>query len=306
MSALDLKRMLSPLDTKQPRAVDFASPDADIVLSTADGQTFRTYALILRETSGFFRGTLSHPQSPITSPGVVMTLHLDEKADTISALLSVITGKEFPDLDSFETIEPFVEAADKYEMPGPKSLVRRLITTYPFMNDPLRVYAIACRYGWEKEASLASRHSLAYDITDPSVTPSFRGMDWNHLLRLFHLHRARREGLQRDMEDSEKYPTPGLKCECGKDMDVSSWRSLKLRITSELSKNPLGSVITSGAFTDWPEAIAVRDAECTCGDPLFNFGSLVADLQTGVESLPKSIDEVSRSGIHRMTSTVDC
>ncbi|KDQ53634.1 hypothetical protein JAAARDRAFT_39316 [Jaapia argillacea MUCL 33604] len=82
---------------------------------------------------------------------------------------------------SNSVIEPIVYAAEKYDMPGPLSIVCALSMAPHFLSDPLRLYSMACRYTWSEEARSASTLSLSLPIstppnTSPLSTPSPHGL----------------------------------------------------------------------------------------------------------------------------------
>lgn len=53
-------------------------------------------------------------------------------------------------------VDVLLFAAEKYEKPGPVSLIRVLIMTPPLLDQLLRLYAAATHCGWDKEAKHAS------------------------------------------------------------------------------------------------------------------------------------------------------
>lgn len=72
----------------------FNDADGDVVLKSSDGTKFRTYALLLRLSSSFFRTMLDLPQ-PAASHTQGAVLLLDEDAGVIANVLTVISGKAF-------------------------------------------------------------------------------------------------------------------------------------------------------------------------------------------------------------------
>ncbi len=72
----------------------------------------------------------------------------------------MICGLEIPVLDTWDTVEPVLYAAEKYDMPGPASIVRALLRTPTFVDAPLRLYAAACHFGWAEDPRAAPTRSL--------------------------------------------------------------------------------------------------------------------------------------------------
>ncbi|KAH7905182.1 hypothetical protein BJ138DRAFT_1118697, partial [Hygrophoropsis aurantiaca] len=173
----------------------FASPDADIILGAKDRTLFRVHSYTLKTTSGWFRSLFSLPQRPCTSPpatsgftptstsGFASTsfsaevIHLDEDAHTLESLLRMICGLPVHAPTSYDPIDALLFAAEKYDMPGPISLLRILVLTPPLLDQPLRLYAAASRFGWDPEARHASAQTLALNIHAPDHRATLRRLD---------------------------------------------------------------------------------------------------------------------------------
>ena len=123
-----------------------------------------------------------------------MQLYLDEDEKTLDALLRMVCGLPLLPIDTHDLADGLLYAAEKYDMPGPLSIVRLVLQTAPLAMDPLRLYAAACRFGWESEAKTASMQTLTYNLHDPIHRPALQRLSTTAVLDLFALHRARREG----------------------------------------------------------------------------------------------------------------
>lgn len=133
-------RILVALRREEPHPL-FSSPDADVTLGAKDGVLFRVHSFILKTTSGWFRAMYTLPQHS-AAPTIVTQLgmdviYVDEDSKTLEGLLRIICGLPIPRLDSYDTVEPILHAAEKYDMPGPMSVVRALLGTPAFLSDPL-------------------------------------------------------------------------------------------------------------------------------------------------------------------------
>jgi hypothetical protein len=167
---------------------DFSDEGGDIILCSKDGKRFRTSSYTLRTTSAQFRTTLSLPQGPRASVDIIETLHLDEEGATLEGVLRMISGsKELPSLESLDVIEEYLYTAEKYEMPAPISICQLAILSPLVDFNPFHVYRLACRYGWKKEASLASARTLSYDISDEMYKRDLHRMDAKALANLLRL-----------------------------------------------------------------------------------------------------------------------
>lgn len=170
----------------------FSSPEADVVLAAKGAEVyFRLHSHNLKTASGFFKHMFTLPQNTLTDNGV---LYLEEDATTLQNLFLLISGLPVPTIDSYDLVEPLLDAIEKYDTPGPLSIVRLLVMTPPLSGEPFRLYAAACRFGWDAEAKHASTQTLSFNLHDPEVRPYLTRLSTTALLRLFDLHRARREG----------------------------------------------------------------------------------------------------------------
>src|SRR6266851_6560510 len=144
-------------DRKGPRFHPLFSFDADVVLGSRDGVLFRVPSTTLKMTSAWFRTMFTLPQGsppssrsqsqrdtfantaatgPSTAAPAADTeiISLDEDARTLEPLLRMICGLEISTLDTWDAVEPVLYAAEKYEMPGPASIVRALLRTPAFSD----------------------------------------------------------------------------------------------------------------------------------------------------------------------------
>ncbi|KIK39190.1 hypothetical protein CY34DRAFT_808573 [Suillus luteus UH-Slu-Lm8-n1] len=270
----------------------FSSPDADVILGAKDHTLFRIHSWTLKTTSGWFRSLFSMPQRS-SSPNHPETINLDEDSRTLESLLLMICGLPINPLISYDEVDALLFAAEKYEMPGPISLVRVLIMTPPLLGQPLRLYAAATRCGWEEEAKHASSQSLALNIYAPEYQPILRKLHTGAVLDLLNLHRDRREGIRKRLDEQPFVTgTTMLSCpRCRCKIDHHTWRELKYRVVMEMDVRPLGDTIVDVGLTDWPEAIACWDAkcpnaECTC--LLYDKVESLRLIRDCINSLPKT------------------
>jgi hypothetical protein len=105
---------------------------------------------------------------PVATMIPLLWITLDENSEVLGRLLRMISGFEISKWKSFDEIEDLLAAAYKYDMPGPLATALNSFP-WPFINDnPLRLYAITTRNGWEEEAKTASKLSLNLPIYDDS------------------------------------------------------------------------------------------------------------------------------------------
>lgn len=120
-------------------------------------------------------------------------IYLDEDAEVLEPLLRMVCGLPVEPMTNCNLIEKILFVAEKYEMPGPLSILRLIAATPVLLEQPLRLYSYACRYGWDEEAKLASSRTLKLDLFDPIYRDTLRQLPSKALLDLLNLRHKRRE-----------------------------------------------------------------------------------------------------------------
>lgn len=139
----------------------FHEPDADCILISNDGVRFNTYAFLLRQASPVFRDMFSLARTSQSYEPV----YIDDGSDTIEAILRMISAMPIMPVKSFNTVESLLRFSDKYDMPGPQSIVRQMMRSPELQTHPLQMYRLAYHYGWKDEALLAARLSLRLPLS---------------------------------------------------------------------------------------------------------------------------------------------
>lgn len=269
----------------------FNSPDADTVLGSRDRVLFRVHSYTLKTTSGWFKDMFSLPQqSPAGEQRV--DVFLDEDASTLEALLRCVCGLAIPTLESYDVIEPLLYAAEKYDMPGPLSIVRALVATPPLLADPLRLFVLACRYGWDDVAQLAAARTLTLNLHDEKHLPLLARLTSIPLLGLQALHRGRRDTLRARLNEAP-FVSDGVEStcsHCGSAVDYHTWRELKHRIVMEMDVRPLGDTVLDPGISDWPEAQKCWAARCNnCTRVLYDKKETLRVIHARIEELPTTL-----------------
>jgi len=269
----------------------FNSPDADVVLGSKDGILFRVHSYTLKTTSGWFASMFSLPQKEDHTSQI--TVYLDEDTNVLEAILRCVCGLTIPSLESYDVIEPLLFAAEKYDMPGPLSIVRALVMTPSLLGDPLHLFVIACRYGWEDVAQLAATKTLTLNLLHPTHRTVLQKLSSLALLSLLDLHRRRRDFLKQKLNEppfvSDQLPSS---CShCGSGVDYHTWRELKYAIIMEMDSRPLGDTITELSLMDWPQARQCWDARCSgCTRVLYDKKETLVAIRNCIDALPMTID----------------
>ncbi|KAL4074338.1 hypothetical protein V8B97DRAFT_1930603 [Scleroderma yunnanense] len=274
----------------------FGSPDADVVLVSKDLMQFRVHSFTLKTTSGWFRSLFSLPRPPrsgVSTPKapIAETIHLDEDSQTLEVVLRMISGLPITPITSYDTVDAILYASEKYDMPGPTSLVRIAVLTPPLAEQPLRLYASASRFGWTEEVKMASERTLALDLWSEENWEMLNKVDGRAALALLKLHRSRREGIRKRLEEhpfvSEN--TAALCARCRKHTDHFTWRELKYKIIMEMDARPLGDTVLNVGLQEWAEAKACWEARCqnsTCACVIYDKSETVRLIRDCIDSLP--------------------
>ncbi|KAJ3569624.1 hypothetical protein NP233_g4930 [Leucocoprinus birnbaumii] len=298
------------MDVHVPSVTDrlhplFASPDGDVILSARGGQTFfRVHTYTLKTTSGFFRAMYNLPQSKSPVDNII---YLDDDAEVLEPLLRMVCGLELPRLTDYDLIEKILFVAEKYEMPGPISILRLLASTEDVLSHPLRLYSFACRYGWEEEAKLASNRTLKLDLFAPCNQETLQQLPSKALLDLLNLRHRRREQLRGRLDNPPFVSGATANCvQCDNLIEYHTWRELKYKILEEMDRRPLGDTILESGLADWPEAKACWRAKCSkkdCGRLLYDKGETLRSPPRGTRAQSRTSPLAQKPASKRQASS---
>ena len=285
----------------------FDSSEADVVLVSRDFVRFRMHSFTLKTTSGWFRSLFSIPRPfssdnvencerrPALTPSVAdpETIHLDEDSSTLEPLFRMISGLSIQPLTSFDTVDALLYVADKYEMPGPVSLMRIAALTPTLAAHPLRLYAAASRCGWTEEAKIASQSTLTMNLWNNDSLEMLAKIDVHSALTLLKLHRSRRDVLRKKLDEHPFVNAgPSTQCSrCKRVADHHAWRELKNRIVLEMDSRPLGDTIMNPGLTKWPEAKACWESKCLheeCMTVQYDKDETMRLIKECIDNLPKT------------------
>ncbi|EMD38172.1 hypothetical protein CERSUDRAFT_113325 [Gelatoporia subvermispora B] len=271
-----------------------ASADADIVLSSSNNIHFHVHSQLLRHASGWFKTLLSlpGPSTPQTEPDVI---RMDEPTLTLEALLCIASGMEVPALRPIDFYEDVLLAAEKYEMPGPISIVRIALSSNLLDAPPLRVYAIATRRGWNDEATAASARTLEMDLFDPELEAELTRIDASFLMKLLQLHHSRRQLLQKALDSTEVYKSTRIYKDSAKESlyvcpvcGVTAIRTDWLRLRYDLPSRPVIPSVST-LYRD-PTMKEMSKATCSdCRKNVYDIISIVEQIVEILECLPKCV-----------------
>ncbi|KAF8808802.1 hypothetical protein BYT27DRAFT_7188275 [Phlegmacium glaucopus] len=267
----------------------FNSLDADIVLVSADNTSYRVPSFTLRNACNL----VHEPQTSSTHDQVIV---VDEKDTVLSKVLCFICGLPTDQWDSIDQAEDALEFAQRWDALGPISVIRSSITAPLFLADPLRLYAIATRFGWDEEAQLASTHTLSLNLYDSEHRPKLERLTSNHLMALLRLHRFRRNEFKRLLDNDPVFDsgnTVGVRCtgsNCEEEVNNYAWRELKVMMFMEMDRRPRGDTLTGLEMEAWPEAISCWGAKCPgCKEMNYDKLATLRNIKECIDRLPVHI-----------------
>ncbi|KAJ7625881.1 hypothetical protein FB45DRAFT_922544 [Roridomyces roridus] len=268
----------------------FDDPTADTTLQSTSGTLFRVPSFILRRTTGYFAATLPTPADGREIP-------LDSPDAPLIWVLSILCGIPPPGpLSDFAEAEEVLDLAERWSAPAPIARVRDIVANPSFPSDPLRLYALATRFGWTDEAQLAVRRTFTLSLYDPTHQPALRRLPAPSLLALLALHRRRRDVLDGILAGEGGGLAPadvsGTCPKCGLGTASSAWREYRARIFVEMDRRPLGDTVLGFAVDEWREATAcwgVRCQEEGCGKEIYDRELILRRLKECIDALPDTV-----------------
>ena len=270
----------------------FNTLDADLVLRSCspDPVDFRVHKCILAVASPFFAHMFELPQPREDcedgEPSIPI-VDVSEDARTLDMLLRCVYPTTRPAIDTFEDLSLVLEAASKYDLTPAIDHLRTVLMSSRFVEaDPVRAYAIACRFDLEDEARAASRCTLRVHVLDNPLSEDLKHISAFQYHRLLSLHRQRAAAAQELLviPDSVKC----MMCNAthyGAFYSPRWWKDYEERARKELSARPTSDVIFSMPFL-----AQSAQAGCErCAGSILAAHWFLADLRRQIDELPDTI-----------------
>ena len=150
----------------------FDAPDADVIIraplqqGSKELKDFRVHKTILSVASTPFRDVFSIPQppQPAESDTTLPIVQVAESAGDFEIFLRLIYPIEPPVINSLQLVD-HLRLAEKYMATGVHARLKQILFSPSFLrDDPVLVYAIACRANLNKEAIFAILRTLETDL----------------------------------------------------------------------------------------------------------------------------------------------
>ncbi|KAJ7753046.1 hypothetical protein DFH07DRAFT_824476 [Mycena maculata] len=262
----------------------FADKTADVALQSTEGTVYLVHSIILRNTSGFFRTMLSLPQPQDAK--IPHEILVGEKDAVMERVLRMMCGLEIPRWGSMDEIESALDLIEKWDAPGPLSVVRTAITSPLFADEPLRVYVLTTHFGWEEETKTVLVSTLKLELLNGEHDATLCCLSSRSLLTLVAFHNRCKARFREALDGTELFAAGNeepRECGCGKRRDNYPWRILKTKLLSEFDQRPLGDHILTD-MAGWPESAACWRAKCGCGNLYYDQVSTVANIKTSIKN----------------------
>jgi len=261
---------------------DFDAPDADAILRSSDGKEFRVHRLILSLTSPVFLGMFGLPQ-PTDPTSQIPSVDLPESSDILQPFLQYLYPRFPPKISDISMWAALYTIADKYVAEVVMGPLRDMLIPHFLETSPMRVYALASRWGFEEEAKIASRRTLTLDISKEFPEEDARLMGGVACQKLYLLHFNRRDAA-RGFITSHPVPTasdPSCKCSTPKYTALTSALCQRVATKPWLTAEEVYKDATKSGYP----------ARCndSCRNAYKNMHAYLNSLLKGVSDLPQTI-----------------
>lgn len=263
---------LGPVDAAAP----FNRANADVILRTSDNVDFRFYKLLLSLASPFFANMFALPQPDPLDKAADQTkcglpvIPVAEKSLVLRKLLSLcspVYDSALPVLESLDIVMSVLDAADKYDMKCVGKFIVKMITAPKFLEqEPMRVFAIACRYRAEMEANIAARYMLRFAIWEPAYVAELDFISGSDYQRLVKYHASCGQAMSHLVRLWSLFPLPPLDCKfCRKNgLPRLSLKSYQDSVIDVLRVRPCTETLMNA---EWIESMARKAGSCpNCRD----------------------------------------
>ena len=261
---------------------EFSPPDGDIVLRTQGSPTrdFRVHKLVLSLASPVFRDMFSIPQPTPTSGTSRTEVEIIDVMDPPQALefvLRLIYPMPPPNVDNLDLLVEALVITDKYNIECARAKLRLRLTKF-IKESPLRVYAVASRFGFDEEAEAAS--SLTTEIVYlpgiidlPHDLKSIPVQAYHELVKLHENHRDEIE----DIVDRVLFEPACPECRVAKALAEARMRTKLVRLicrhepmSAAAYIEELGTSCKGVCMSRFIEAVAVKlGGKSTIRNPTF-------------------------------------
>lgn len=270
----------------------FDSIDADIILLATEmdhSTEFHVHKCILAAASSIFNDMFSLPQNPDERyPDKIPVIPVTEHSRVIDALLRYVYPVSPPVIESLDDLSLVLDAAVKYDCSTAIIALRALLVSVRFLrSSPIRVYAIACRYGLDEEARLASRHTLSVNLFDGTPSRDLRYITAYEYHQLLSLHKNRSSAAIALLQIPRE--TKCMQCNGSAftmDDPPKWWSEFEKKARAELMVRPTTDVIFGMEFL----FKAAQASGCSrCPESVLDSWKFLQYLKESIDALPSTV-----------------
>ena len=187
----------------------FTTVDGDVILragSEPDSKhEFRVHKFILSLASSVFKDMFSLPQPPNQNQNEQPDIPIVDIPDSPEILDTIFRfiypGVEPPEITNVSTLATLFSTADKYNITSIYPSLRSTFKTF-LPCDSLRVYIIACRFGFLKEAKEAAKVSTSRTIVNQDYDEVVQHISGPDLYRFVRFIQEREHEGRSKIEDA--------------------------------------------------------------------------------------------------------
>lgn len=260
-------------DEPRQMPVDAGPPfdRGDIILRSADNVDFHFHKLLLSLASSFFSNMFSLPQPGPLDDAADLTRHglpiipVTETSVILRKLLSFcspVYDTDVPALENLDIVMSVLDAADKYDMKRVGIFIVKMITAPRFLEkEPMRVFAIGCRYRSEAETLMAARYMLRFAVWEPAYVSELDFISGSDFQRLVKYHASCGQAMTQLTRLWPTYPLPLLDCKFCRKKGVSRL-SLKEYQDSVIEALRIRPSVESLLNPEWIDSMVKRAGSC--------------------------------------------
>ena len=197
----------------------FDGPSPDVILraplepGSDESKDFHVHKIILSIASTVFQYSFSTPQPPrhTSKDTTLEVVQISEPAKVLEIFLQLVYPVDSPVVEDLWLVGDLLQLADKYAAKGVTTRLKKLLVSPSFLKDnPIGVFAIACRSNLEEEANQAVPHTFSTDVVRGVSEEHLQVMTTKTYHRLLTEHALRRERLINAAEKAQAW----LRCSC--------------------------------------------------------------------------------------------
>lgn len=178
----------------------FNFPDGDVILRASNGtesRDFRIHKCFLQYSSAVFKDMFAIPQPPSAVSNGVDIVAISDPPRAMELILRFIYPSPIsPVIDDFNILSEALVVADKYDVEVARARLRSSFVQFA-QTEPLRAYAVACRFGLTDEMKIASSQTLSIHLPDLAELPDeFKFVPATEYHRLILLHSKYRKEVE--------------------------------------------------------------------------------------------------------------